>query len=120
VNDTYGHLAGDAVLQKLAKIAAGALRQEDIFARYGGEEFAIICRGVKIQHAGSVGAPARQRRVRHLRERRPATRDHDQHRRGGLPHLASRDARAVDRSRQTRRCTSQLRCGRNRVLLKQS
>ena len=55
VNDTYGHLAGDMVLQKLAKIAAGALRQEDIFARYGGEEFDIICRGVKIQHAGVLG-----------------------------------------------------------------
>jgi two-component system, cell cycle response regulator len=55
INDTYGHLAGDAVLVKLSKLAAGALRQEDVFGRYGGEEFAILCRGVKIQHAGVLG-----------------------------------------------------------------
>jgi diguanylate cyclase (GGDEF)-like protein len=55
VNDTYGHLAGDAVLVKLAKLAMGALRTEDVFARYGGEEFAIICRGVKLPQAGVLG-----------------------------------------------------------------
>lgn len=46
VNDTYGHLAGDAVLLKLATIAMETLRAEDTLARYGGEEFAIVCRGI--------------------------------------------------------------------------
>src|SRR5690606_4501307 len=46
VNDTYGHLAGDAVLMKLAGLAQASVRAEDVFARYGGEEFAIICRGI--------------------------------------------------------------------------
>ena len=55
VNDTYGHLAGDAVLVKLAKLTQSALRAEDVFARYGGEEFAIICRGVKVAQAGVLG-----------------------------------------------------------------
>jgi two-component system cell cycle response regulator len=55
VNDTYGHLAGDAVLVKLAKLTQAALRAEDVFARYGGEEFAIICRGVKLANAGVLG-----------------------------------------------------------------
>ena len=49
VNDLYGHLAGDAVLIKLAKIAMGTVRTEDIFARYGGEEFAVICRAERLR-----------------------------------------------------------------------
>ncbi len=55
VNDTYGHLAGDAVLTHLASITQAMLRTEDIAARYGGEEFAIICRGTPLVHAGIVG-----------------------------------------------------------------
>jgi two-component system cell cycle response regulator len=42
VNDTHGHLAGDAVLKTLALTIKSKIRTEDIFARYGGEEFAII------------------------------------------------------------------------------
>jgi diguanylate cyclase (GGDEF)-like protein len=42
VNDTHGHLAGDAVLKTLAHTIKTRIRSEDIFARYGGEEFAII------------------------------------------------------------------------------
>ena len=42
VNDTYGHQAGDMVLQRLSEILISSLRDRDIIARYGGEEFAII------------------------------------------------------------------------------
>ena len=55
VNDNYGHLAGDYVLQKLAKLAQSCIRTEDVFARYGGEEFAIICRGIPLINAGIMG-----------------------------------------------------------------
>ena len=55
VNDNYGHLAGDAVLVHLARIAQSMLRTEDVAARYGGEEFAIICRGIPLLNAGVVG-----------------------------------------------------------------
>lgn len=41
-NDTYGHQAGDFVLQKVAGMIADSVRANDIGARYGGEEFAII------------------------------------------------------------------------------
>jgi diguanylate cyclase (GGDEF)-like protein len=44
INDTYGHPAGDAVLQKVAARVAETVRQEDLFARYGGEEFALMLR----------------------------------------------------------------------------
>ncbi len=42
VNDTYGHLNGDAVLAELASILSSGLRESDVCARYGGEEFALI------------------------------------------------------------------------------
>src|SRR5260370_23523051 len=42
VNDTYGHLHGDAVLAELAKILNAAKRESDVAARYGGEEVALI------------------------------------------------------------------------------
>lgn len=42
INDTYGHPAGDAVLQGLARVLQRECRQEDVACRYGGEEFALI------------------------------------------------------------------------------
>jgi diguanylate cyclase (GGDEF)-like protein/putative nucleotidyltransferase with HDIG domain len=42
VNNTYGHLAGDAVLQGIATIFSRELRHYDVPARFGGEEFSIL------------------------------------------------------------------------------
>lgn len=42
VNDSYGHLAGDAVLIQLAKIIKTMIRSTDIAGRFGGEEFGIL------------------------------------------------------------------------------
>ena len=42
VNDRFGHLAGDRVLQKVARVLADQLRGIDTVARYGGEEFAVL------------------------------------------------------------------------------
>ncbi len=42
VNDTHGHLAGDAVLREVARRLGGEIRSVDRVARFGGEEFAII------------------------------------------------------------------------------
>lgn len=42
VNDEYGHLAGDRVLQALAGILKRILRKVDVIARYGGEEFILL------------------------------------------------------------------------------
>lgn len=42
INDGFGHPAGDAVLQGVAKLLHRELRQSDIACRYGGEEFVII------------------------------------------------------------------------------
>ncbi len=42
VNDSQGHLAGDAVLKDLTARIKPRIRREDLFARYGGEEFACV------------------------------------------------------------------------------
>lgn len=42
VNDTYGHLAGDAVLRETARRLLGEARGYDAIGRYGGEEFLIV------------------------------------------------------------------------------
>jgi len=42
VNDTYGHLHGDYVLQEVSKIISQNVRAIDVVGRYGGEEFAVL------------------------------------------------------------------------------
>ena len=46
INDTYGHLAGDAVLMEMATRLKQKLRPDDFIARLGGDEFAIIVESV--------------------------------------------------------------------------
>ncbi len=42
INDTYGHMAGDAVLREVAEKIVSCVRSYDIVGRFGGEEFLII------------------------------------------------------------------------------
>lgn len=43
INDTFGHPAGDAIIQSFAKVLQNAARPGDLVARYGGEEFVMLC-----------------------------------------------------------------------------
>ncbi len=45
VNDSYGHLTGDAVLKEVADRLTGSVRSYDFIGRYGGEEFLILIPG---------------------------------------------------------------------------
>lgn len=47
INDTYGHIVGDIVLQEVVNRIKNNLRNEDILCRYGGDEFAVIFRDFK-------------------------------------------------------------------------
>ncbi len=54
VNDTAGHLAGDALLRQLVTVIQGRVRGDDTFARLGGDEFAIILKNCPIERASGV------------------------------------------------------------------
>ena len=60
VNDTYGHLAGDAVLRAVAGLARHSLRAEDTIGRYGGEEFVVVARGITPPEARALAERMRQ------------------------------------------------------------
>ena len=61
VNDTYGHLAGDAVLSSIGKVLQSHLRGGDIAARYGGEEFAILATNTLQDQVFSMAENLRKR-----------------------------------------------------------
>jgi diguanylate cyclase (GGDEF)-like protein/PAS domain S-box-containing protein len=56
VNDTLGHAAGDAVIQRVGRALSGRLRTSDVPARLGGDEFGVILRRVSEQEADRVAA----------------------------------------------------------------
>lgn len=59
VNDRYGHLVGDRVLQTVAEALSVDARTGDLVARYGGEEFALV-----LEQSGPEGAMRRAERLR--------------------------------------------------------
>lgn len=54
VNDTHGHLAGDAILKVVSENVLNVIRESDIAGRYGGEEFAVILPNTDIEGAKVV------------------------------------------------------------------
>ncbi|HDS1558331.1 TPA: PAS domain S-box protein [Stenotrophomonas maltophilia] len=55
VNDTWGHLAGDAVLWAVASVLRHGVRDSDVVARLGGDEFAVILSGCTPRRAARIG-----------------------------------------------------------------
>jgi len=54
LNDRYGHLAGDHVLQQAAAVIRRSVRTQDLVARYGGEEIAILMPETPMEQAALV------------------------------------------------------------------
>ncbi|MGC9097857.1 MAG: GGDEF domain-containing protein [Dictyoglomus sp.] len=61
INDTYGHLIGDMVLEKISKIIRENIRKSDIASRWGGEEFLILLPETNLQNATLVAEAFRRK-----------------------------------------------------------
>jgi two-component system, cell cycle response regulator len=66
VNDTYGHLSGDAVLQEVVRRVNSTVRAHDTVGRYGGEEFLIVA-----PSSGAEGVLRLSERIRLAIEAKP-------------------------------------------------
>jgi diguanylate cyclase (GGDEF)-like protein len=60
INDTYGHLKGDIVLQQVTYVCKNLVRVQDIFSRFGGEEFVIALPETSLSNAMLVAERLRR------------------------------------------------------------
>ncbi len=60
INDEFGHIAGDQVIQNIVELTKGQIRESDIFCRWGGEEFLILLRECKINNAYKIAEQVRE------------------------------------------------------------
>jgi diguanylate cyclase (GGDEF)-like protein len=61
INDSYGHLAGDACLRAIIAPIQAELRQSDVVGRYGGEEFVVILSSADASAAEPIAERIRKR-----------------------------------------------------------
>ena len=54
INDTHGHIVGDAVLRQLSLELRSSLRENDLAGRYGGDEFCVILPQMALEQAAQV------------------------------------------------------------------
>lgn len=55
INDTYGYMFGDAILEEVAEVIKAATRQHDIAIRYGGDEFLIVMKNTEAGKTATYG-----------------------------------------------------------------
>ena len=56
INDKYGHVQADELLEQLAKVLKKSTRKSDIVARFGGEEFVVLFTETNLKKAKEVGS----------------------------------------------------------------
>jgi diguanylate cyclase len=66
LNDTYGHVAGDAALRHLVKVVKETLRSMDVIARFGGEEFLILLPETGVEAAAAAMTRVQRELTRHF------------------------------------------------------
>ena len=71
VNDVFGHITGDLVLQRVAKAIKSALRGSDMACRWGGEEFIVIAPNTTLEHMAGVAEKVRLAVLHAMQEHAP-------------------------------------------------
>ncbi|WP_080805804.1 sensor domain-containing diguanylate cyclase [Desulfamplus magnetovallimortis] len=61
INDTHGHIAGDAVLRHLASVTRTVLRDSDLLCRWGGEEFILLLKECRLDDAVNLAEKIRKK-----------------------------------------------------------
>lgn len=65
VNDTLGHVAGDAVIRQVAELAQCVVRESDVVTRWGGEEYLVLLNDCRLAQAMMIAEKLRQRVAAH-------------------------------------------------------
>ncbi|MBI4040800.1 MAG: diguanylate cyclase [Deltaproteobacteria bacterium] len=65
INDEFGHLVGDTILEEIADILKASVRKTDVLSRFGGEEFAVILPETTIGHATMLAERIRKKIEEH-------------------------------------------------------
>ncbi len=65
INDTYGHVVGDQMLQELVSVVNAKLRRSDILARYGGDEFIFMFPDTSIEEGCRIVEEIRLETAKH-------------------------------------------------------
>jgi diguanylate cyclase (GGDEF)-like protein len=73
INDTYGHLAGDQIIQNFADILKRILRKSDFIFRYGGEEFLVLVPSTNVEDAQNIA----QKLLNEVRNQSVLTQDNE-------------------------------------------
>lgn len=60
INDSHGHLVGDAVLQEVTRVLQDGLRASDLAVRWGGEEFLLVLKACDLNEAQRIAENLRQ------------------------------------------------------------
>ncbi len=60
INDNFGHLCGDEILKKTAKLIQSKVREADYFCRFGGEEFVLLLKNTEYEKAVKKAESLRQ------------------------------------------------------------
>ncbi len=72
INDQYGHLEGDRILQEITRVVSHEIRTTDLFGRVGGEEFLIVMPDTPSQAASDLAERLRARIEENIRTGHPA------------------------------------------------